>query len=76
MQQADQSIVNRGYSLVQDCGYYSSSCGYCKKDEESSVSTGKSAHGECGSLLSMCKWFHARHNLMLTVFTQACTRTG
>jgi hypothetical protein len=55
MQQPEQSAANRGYSLIQDCGYYSSPCGYCKDAEESSVSTGKSAHGECGSLLSMCK---------------------
>jgi hypothetical protein len=42
----DNQTANRGLSLIQDCGYYSSSCGYCK-DGDSSVSTGKSAHGEC-----------------------------
>jgi len=43
--QATNAATNRGFSLIQDCGYYSSSCGYCR-DEESSISSGKSSHGE------------------------------
>lgn len=35
----------RGYSLVQDYGPYSSTCGYCKNSEETTVSHGKRSHG-------------------------------
>lgn len=68
--QAPNPASNRGFSLIQDCGYYSSSCGYCR-DGESSIS--KSSHGEflvCylavptvahGALLIICMCFrHAR----------------
>lgn len=61
--------TNRGFSLIQDCGRYNSSCGYCK-EEDSSVSTGKSAHGEwqtctcfpaSGNRLKSYRSFFRRH---------------
>jgi hypothetical protein len=66
--------ANRGFSLIQDCGRYNSSCGYCK-EEDSSVSTGKSAHGEWRT-----SWCFAvlvnRSTSYRSRFLQACTPTG